>query len=81
MTTNDLVKRARNFAHLEDTDAHGLVEELADEIERLREALEAIKEAAYDGETVDCFLIALKALEGSAHRELVRDDVGEQELK
>jgi len=35
MTTNDLVKRARNFAHLEDTDAHCLVEELADEIERL----------------------------------------------
>ena len=35
----DLLKRARNFAHLEDTDAHCLVEELADEIERLREAL------------------------------------------
>jgi len=35
----DLMKRARIFAHLEDTDAHCLVEELADEIGRLREAL------------------------------------------
>ena len=38
--------------------------EAADEIERLREALAAIKLVAYDGETYDCYLIARKALEG-----------------
>ena len=34
------------------------------ELVRLREALAAIKLAAYDNETDDCYLIARKALEG-----------------
>ncbi len=43
---SDLVKRARAFANLEDTDAHGLVEDLADEIERLRNIISAALEQA-----------------------------------